>query len=396
MNIELNKLIGFQNKIIQSIIIFLFLTILVLFVDVSYAENKTEPVIEAESAILIDSGSNLILYQKDSNSKRPMASTTKMMTAIIILEESKLSEMVKMSASAEWKGETELELRNGDQLTVLDMLNLLLVKSADDTAIALAEHNSGSVNKFVEKMNKKANLIGANNTNFMNSHGHPKEGHYTTAQDLALITQYALKKPEFAKIVSTRIFKINFKGKEFNIENTNELLHKFSYITGVKTGHTKSAGYCLVTSASRDNIDLISVVLKSPTGSSVVQDSEKLIEYGFSRFKKVRVIEKGKVYKRLKLPGYLGKTGKLIADADCYIKAYGDNDKAIRTEMSKIKNISLPLDKGKPLAEIRIYYNNKLNGKIRLITAEDYKELGLEERVYNRISHIIDKIKKFF
>jgi D-alanyl-D-alanine carboxypeptidase (penicillin-binding protein 5/6) len=239
------------------------------------------PALNAMAAVLIEESSGRVLYSKNATKKRSIASTTKIMTALVALENGELENVVTVSKRAASIGGSTIGLRTGDKYTLKEMLHALLMISANDAAIAIAEHVGGTVENFAAMMNKRAVSLGAVNSNFVTPHGLDRENQYSTAYDVALITREALKNPVFAKIVSTTSSSI----PGHNLYNTNELLGSYRGVDGVKTGYTGKAGRCLVTTAKRDGMRLISVVLGSPTRNARAEASRKLLDYGFENFR---------------------------------------------------------------------------------------------------------------
>lgn len=243
------------------------------------------PSINSKSAIVIDRATKKILYSKNEYDVKKMASTTKIMTAIIVIENADLNESVTISKKASQTGGSTLGIKEGDKITVLDLLYGLLLKSGNDTAVALAEFVGGNIENFAEKMNQKANELKLESTHFVTPHGLDNDNHYTTAYELALITDYALNNDTFLNIVGTKNHIITVNGIPREISNTNELLGNLYGVYGVKTGFTNGANRCLVTSCKRDNLDVICVVLGADTKKLRTQDSIKLIEYVFDTYK---------------------------------------------------------------------------------------------------------------
>lgn len=240
----------------------------------------TEPEINARSAIVIDAESGRVLFEKNAYIKRPMASTTKVMTAIIALENCDLNEVVTVSRNAALVNGSTINLTTGEKLTMRELMYGLLLRSGNDAAIAIAEHIGGSVDGFAKMMNDKAREIGAYNTKFTTPHGLDEEGHYSTAYDMALITRYALKNPVFNDIVGTRSIQV---GKR-TMNNTNEMLWGYEGADGVKTGYTGKAGRCLITSATRNGRRYISVVLFCDSRDQRALSSKKILDYAFERY----------------------------------------------------------------------------------------------------------------
>ncbi|MCF0125019.1 MAG: D-alanyl-D-alanine carboxypeptidase, partial [Clostridia bacterium] len=247
--------------------------------------------LNCHSCVVIDRQSNIIMYGKNESSKVKMASTTKIMTATIVLENADLSKTIEISKKAAGTGGSRLGLKPGDKITIRDLLYGLMLCSGNDAAVALAEALAGSIDGFSELMNNKAKELGLLNTHFESPHGLDSEGHYTTAYELALLTNYALKNSTFSDIVGTQNYTVTINGYPKNLRNTNELLGVLTGVYGVKTGFTNGANRCLVTACKRGNMDIVCVVLGCDTKKFRTSDSVKLIEYCFSNFDYVDIDE---------------------------------------------------------------------------------------------------------
>lgn len=258
------------------------------------AKETKEPSILSRHVVVYDRGSGTVLWSKEANTRVPMASTTKIMTAVVMMENisvDRLSEEVIVSKEAANTVGSRLGLHEGDKITYNDLLHGLMICSGNDAAVQIAISIAGSVPNFAELMNKKAEELGLQNTHFVTPHGLDRDEHYTTALELAKITDYALRIPKIAEVVCTKEYMVNINGTKKMISNTNELLGYLNGVNGVKTGYTSKAGRCLVTSASRDGFDIITVVLGADTRRIRTQDSIKLIEYTFKNYKLVNIEE---------------------------------------------------------------------------------------------------------
>lgn len=250
------------------------------------AKPTQEPVISSRAAVVIDRKTGLVLYEKNSNDVRKMASTTKIMTAIVVLENTPdLSKVVTVSKKAASVGGSVLGLKTNDKITIHDLLYGLMLKSGNDTAVALAEAVGSSVEGFAVLMNNKAQELGLENTHFVTPHGLDSEEHYTTAYELAKLANYALNNEKFLDIVGTKNYTVTVSGRSINISNGNELLGYFDGVYGVKTGFTNGANRCLVTACKRGDIDVISVVLGADTKTIRTKDSMNILNYIFKNFK---------------------------------------------------------------------------------------------------------------
>ena len=240
------------------------------------------PAVGAEAAVVMVAGTKQVLYEKNAQAIMYPASTTKITTLITALEKGDLSSVVTVSPSAAAVEGSCLDLRAGDRIVLPNALYGMMLVSGNDAAEAIAAHIAGSVPAFVDMMNRKAEAIGATRTHYTNPHGLPDQvNHFTTAYDLALITDYALKNRLFAQIVSTREYKVDFLNRSSTyVTNTNTLLKTYPGATGVKTGYTNDAGECLVAAARRGGVQLIAVVLNSETRWD---DAAHLLDYGFQQ-----------------------------------------------------------------------------------------------------------------
>jgi len=257
---------------------------------IEVASNTSEiPTINSRTAIVYDRISKQVLYGKNEYNKVKMASTTKIMTAIVIIENDDLTQTVEISKKAAGTGGSRLGLKAGDKITINDLLHGLMLCSGNDAAVALAECTAGSIQEFAELMNNKALELGLTNSHFESPHGLDSDGHYTTAYELAKLSDYALQNKTFAQIVGTKSYTVTINGSPKNISNTNELLGNLNGVYGIKTGFTNGANRCLVTACKRNNMDIICVVLGADTKNFRTKDSIKLIEYSFKNFEYVNI-----------------------------------------------------------------------------------------------------------
>lgn len=249
------------------------------------------PGISAECAILM-TGDGTVLYEKNAHLRHGVASTTKIMTALLALETLSLEETVTVPACAQGIEGSSLYLRAGEQLTVRDLLYGVMLQSANDAAATLAVRVSGSIEAFAEKMNERASDLGMENTHFCNPHGLPEKEHYSTAYDMGILTVYAMKQPSFRTVVSSRRAQITRDSEDVmrDLVNHNKMLYRYPGAVGVKTGFTKQSGRCLVSSAERDCVRMIAVTLNAPDDWN---DHRALLDYGFSLYETHTALESG-------------------------------------------------------------------------------------------------------
>lgn len=362
-----------------------------------------EPKLDSRIAVIYDRKTNRVLFGKQENKKSAMASTTKIMTCIVVLENAKLSDEVTISAKSAGTGGSRLKLKKGDKITVLNLLYGLMLRSGNDAAVALAEHVGGSIEGFAELMNKKAEELGLKNTHFVTPHGLDDPEHYTTAVELAKLTDYALENEMFSKIVNTKSCAISINNNITEIANTNELLGVLTGVNGVKTGFTNNAGRCLVTSVNRNNMNIITVVLGADTKKIRTSDSIKLIEYAYKNYKEVNLEKiinekfvKWKEINEKQIQIIKGKSNNIelvldeIANKTLTIKE-GDSDK-LNIEINCLCLLEAPVKQNEIIGQLRLTLgeevietiNIKNRKEIKRKDSMDYLRLFLKKMtVYN-------------
>lgn len=292
--------------------IFIAFIAFLLFIPISHAEDSLN--LDSTSAILIDSGSGKILYEKNSHEKLPMASMTKIMSMLLIMENIdngslNYTDKVIISKNASSMGGSQVFLQEGEEYKVEDLLKCIAVSSANDAVVAMAEKISGSVDAFVSLMNTRASELNLKDTHFANPHGLDSENHYSTAYDMALLGRELLKHEEILKFTSIyEDYLTKPDGSQIWLVNTNRLVRFYEGVDGLKTGYTTEAGYCLTATAKKNDLRLISVVMKASTADNRSKDTATLLTYGFNSFKNQIIcskedvlgeiaVEKGKVDK---------------------------------------------------------------------------------------------------
>ena len=333
--------------------------------------NETEgwpqgPQVQAETAIVMEADSGCILYAKGIDEKREPASITKIMTALVALEHSRMDEQVTFSHNAVFsieQGSTHIGIKEGEVLTMEQCLYGVLLASANEVSNGVAEHVGGSIEGFVEMMNEKAREIGCKNTHFSNANGLHNEEHYTTAYDMALITQAALKNPTFRSIMSTDHFIIpttNITDEERWLNNHHKMLRetKFHYegCIGGKTGYTTDAGNTLVTVADRNDMELICVTLKT-NANAVYTDTALLLDYGFNNFQKIALCQKKQQISVRLLPF---DRQFYSEHASGTIGEYQNDAYAVIPSDIQIANLAKQVSIKKNLEETEYYFNSKL------------------------------------
>lgn len=360
------------------------------------------PKISSRNAIILDRNSKSILYGKNEKSKTKMASTTKIMTSLIVIENCNLNDIVEISAKAAGTGGSRLKINKGDKITVKDLLYGLMLRSGNDTAVALAEYVGGSIEGFAVLMNEKAKEIGLENTHFVTPHGLDSDEHYTTAYELALLTDYALKNETFADIVKTKTCNISINGTSRTISNTNELLGNLNGVYGVKTGFTNGAGRCLVTAVKRDDLDIICIVLGADTKKIRTTDSVKLIEYAYANFKNIdlqtKIEEEFNNWKNINEgrinieKGIKNVINLKLEEYD--IKKYpikNNTENQIKIEINASLNLIAPVEENTKIGEVTIIYDNNIISRTGILTTEKINKKGIKEYMVEMIKAFVYK-----
>lgn len=380
-------------------LIFIFIFILALLIPKSLATTEPDFSLNSTSAYLLDVSSGQVLYERNSHEKLYPASLTKVLTAIVVVENANLDETVTISKSAinsvEF-GYISSNLKEGEELTVEQLLNILIVSSANDVAVALAEHISGSVDNFAILMNETATKIGCTNSNFVNPNGTHNENHYSTAYDLSLIGNYALKfdilKEIFAKTSFTLPSTNLYTSGDRVYSTTNEILlswnnNYYKYAKGMKTGFTTPAGFCLITYAQKDDLQLLSVVLNSSTSDNRYLETKKILDYGFNNFSLKKFANKGDIIQTVSVKGATKDTKKLnlILNDDLFITVDNDLDlSTVKPQININKKIKAPIIEGTVLGSLS-YTVNGITYTQNLIANNDVKS-----------SHLVLKFVIFF
>ena len=353
--------------------------------------NKIDnPELNARIALIYDRASGRIIYEKNGNKQTPMASTTKILTSIVILENADLKETVTIGSKAAGTGGSRLGLKKNDKITVNDLLYGLMLRSGNDAAVALAIHVGGSIEGFADMMNKKAEELGLTNSHFVVPHGLDNEGHYTTAYELAKMADYALNIPKFKEIVSSKSATIYINGYPKAINNTNNLLGSVSGVYGVKTGFTNGAGRCLVSSCKRGELDIITVVIGANTNNQRTADTKELIEYAFNNFSLINIeeiiqdkfeqwknINEGRIYVNKGIENgiklYLEKPKKSV------MAVRKDSIDKIDIEVNSLFYMEAPVAKDQVIGNLRVIINGEEIEVLEIRAIREVKKKEIED-----------------
>ncbi|WP_347490875.1 D-alanyl-D-alanine carboxypeptidase family protein [Desulfoscipio sp. XC116] len=356
--------------------LFLYLLSAVVCISPGMANEQQQlPQVSARSALLLDVNNGQILYEKGHREPRPIASTTKIMTAVVALGGADINNTVAVSPRAAAVGESSMYLEAGETLTLEQLLYGALLCSGNDACVAVAEHVAGTEDFFVQLMNEKAVLLGAEATSFRNTNGLPANGHYSTALDLALLARYALHDPAFCRIVKTRARIIEGPGGiNHYLQNTNKLLWQYPGADGVKTGTTVAAGKCLVASATRGHRHLLAVVLN---GSNRFADAGQMLDYGFNKFEDIQTVYAGAVHDRVGVTGGVAETVPVKAVDDITVNLRVDGTDRIEKRVKLVRSIDAPVCEGQLLGEIGVFVNGCKVGDTDIVASCTIDKMSL-------------------
>ncbi|HHV17818.1 MAG TPA: D-alanyl-D-alanine carboxypeptidase [Thermoanaerobacterales bacterium] len=357
------------------------------------AQSQLE--IKAPSAVLMDAGTGTVLFEKNPHEKMEPASITKIMTMIIAFEaiesgKVKLSDTVRVSERA-WKtGGSQVFLGPGEEQTLETLLKCIVIASANDASMAVAEHIGGSVEGFVKLMNEKAKQLGMENTNFTNPHGLSSPEHYTTAYDIALMSEELVKCPMFFKWSTVWMDYLEHTDKKREatmLANTNKLLGKYEGMDGLKTGFHSKAGHCFAGTAKRGDFRLISIVLNAENSNKRFEESIKLLDYGFGHYDSIKVVEKGMVLKTVQVEKGHIKDVNVIVPNDVNLLVEKGKEEDISTKFDVPDKLFAPLRKDQVVGTLEIEQNGKAVKTVNLVASEDIVKANFIEmlkRVFSK------------
>lgn len=344
------------------------------------AASAGGPPVTADAALLMDAATGQVLYMKNERHRKDPASLTKIMTAIVALEAGNRDDVVTISPrAARFHRGSIVDIRDGEQITLDNLLRAALTMSANDATIAIGEHVGGDYETFVRWMNLKAQAIGARDTRFTNTHGFTEPNHKTTAYDLGLITRYALRNPVFAQMVGAPEATIRWheSNRQVTVSNTNRLLRSnYPGVDGVKTGTTSAAGHCLVASATRDGRQLIAVVLHS---DARYQDTRKLLDYGFEMPPLTAVYRHQQVRSVAVRGGVAAQVPAVAAQAlTLYIPA--EQEPRLRKRIHLRTSVEAPVAQGQELGRMDFILDGVRLGSVPLVAGADVARASLFKR----------------
>lgn len=371
-----------MKKRVRALSIFLTLTLMLSLATFTNATALSAESISAPSAVLIDSETGQILFDKDSHSKRPCASITKVMTLLLVFEaidsgKISMDDQVSASAHAASMGGSDIWLEEGEIMSVDDLIKATTVASANDAAVVLAEYISGSEEAFVEQMNKRAKELKMNDTTFKNCNGLDEDGHITSAYDVALMSQELIKHKEIFNY--STIWMDTLRGGETQIVNTNKLLKTYDGITGLKTGTTDDAGCCISATAERNGFKPIAVVLGASSGKERFDDAAALLDYAFAGYASVTPTEPANMPKTAQVQNGISKEVGTQVKLDGTFLVEKGKESEIKSEVKLNEEITAPINKGDTLGNVYYYLGYKKIGEYKITAAEGVNEISFGE-----------------
>lgn len=364
---------------IKKIVSFILVFILICSVTMIKPSALSEKELTAPSAILIEPTTKKVLFEHNSHEKRPCASVTKVMTLLLIMEaieEGKITyeEMVTSSQRASSMGGSDIWLEEGEQMSVDDMVKAIVVASANDASVAMAEHICGTEEEFINKMNQRAKELGMNDTTFKNCNGLDEDGHLTSAYDVAIMSAELIKHEKIFDYTS--IWMDSLRNGKTQIVNTNKLLKTYKGITGLKTGTTNEAGCCMSASATRDGLSLIAVVLGCKTGTERFKDCATLLDYGFANYKYQLLSSPDEISKEIEVKGGMQKSIELSYNINGGFVLPKGSENSLEYKITLPEYLEAPVKKGDKIGKVTYTTGKEELASFDIIAKNETEEIN--------------------
>jgi serine-type D-Ala-D-Ala carboxypeptidase (penicillin-binding protein 5/6) len=343
------------------------------------AQAVTRPQPTAKAAILVDAGDGHVLYARAPSSRHAIASTTKLMTALLAIEELPLRRRLTAAPYQPGPAESQIGLRAGERMATVDLLQALLLESANDAAVTLARGSAGSVPRFVRSMNERARALGLRDTHYANPIGLDDPANYSSALDLSRLARRLMRNDTFATIVDSATGRLNTGARERIVSNRNDLVARVPWIDGVKTGHTAQAGDVLVGSGTRRGVRLLSVVMGEPSQARRDADTLALLKYGFSRYRRLQPLRAGETVATARVSDHGGREARLTVRRDVALTVR--RGQRLRTEVDVPAELDGPLESGEPVGRARVLRGGKLVREAAVVTADAVPGAGAADRI---------------
>ena len=332
----------------------------------------------AAGALVTEDGR--VLWSRSVSDRRAIASITKLMTAVVALENGEPDDPVTVTTASKSVGESTSFLRVGEQLPMSEVLEASLVKSGNDAAVALAIHVAGSEDAFVDLMNAKARELGLSRTRFANPHGLDETGHYSTAADVAVLARYAMSKPDIRRVVAQKTATIGRGSRSEQVVNTNLLIGNYTGANGVKTGWTSKAGYCVVDSAKRGEIELYAIVLGTTSETQRFRDAVELLDFGFAHYRPQRVSTKDTIVAEAPVRDYLDRLVPVAMSADSTVAVF--DVAGTITRKVTVSAVDAPVSKGQKIGVATFTQADRVIASVPLVAAEEVRKPSVPARVF--------------
>lgn len=364
----------------KKVICFFICVCFMMHSVVVFAESNTDLGLNAKSAILMEESTGNILYESNPDERLPIASVTKVMTMLLIMEavdsgKISLDDMVTVSENAMSYGGSTMFLETGEQLTVNDMLKGIAVASANDGCVAMAEHLAGSESAFVDMMNEKAKELGMENTHFMNTNGLDEDDHYSSARDVAIMSRELMKHETIFNYTS--IWMDTLRGGKFQLANTNKLIRFYDGANGLKTGSTSKALCCLSAAAKRNDMQLIAVVLGAPTSAERFASAKSLLNYGFANYAVNTQITAGDEVQKIAVEKGVDKEVGVVAGDSCSTLVKKGQEDNITKEIKIDETITAPIEAGQKIGTMTISRDGEVIADIDLNASSAVEKKGI-------------------
>lgn len=364
----------------KKVICFFICVCFMMHSVVVFAEGNTDLGLNAKSAILMEEATGNILYESNPDERLSIASVTKVMTMLLIMEavdsgKISLDDMVTVSENAMSYGGSTMFLETGEQLTVNDMLKGIAVASANDGCVAMAEHLAGSESAFVDMMNEKAKELGMENTHFMNTNGLDEDDHYSSARDVAIMSRELMKHETIFNYTS--IWMDTLRGGKFQLANTNKLIRFYDGANGLKTGSTSKALCCLSAAAKRNDMQLIAVVLGAPTSAERFASAKSLLDYGFANYAVNTQITAGDEVQKIAVEKGVDKEVGVVAGDSCSTLVKKGQEDNITKEIKIVETITAPIEAGQKIGTMTISRDGEVIADIDLNASSAVEKKGI-------------------
>ncbi|KXS49751.1 MAG: D-alanyl-D-alanine carboxypeptidase (penicillin-binding protein 5/6) [Halanaerobium sp. T82-1] len=346
--------------------------------------------VATDSAILLEVETGQVLFEKNADRKLPPASITKIMSLLITMEKLEegsisLDDKVTISRYAQSMGGSQIYLKANTQVELEKLLKAVTIASGNDASVAIAEYIAGTYSNFIAMMNDKAQELGMNSTNFVNSTGLPDPNHYSTARDISIMAKELSKYPQVLEWASIWTETIQLPNRKAMLVNTNSLINKYPSMDGLKTGHTQEAGFCLASTAKKGDTRLISVVLQGETLTEREESTTRLLDYGFNAFSKRKIAAAGDQIQNIPIAESANKVAVGEVASDLYVMVQKGQEKDISQEVKVKDSLTAPIEKGGVLGELTVYNGEKIISTVDVVAAAEIERANIITRMWRKI-----------